>query len=273
MSQQVRVKEYKPCTALLPYISRWVQYEAETILKTKIAPSGKHFINHTFGTPFRAYKDDGSIMVYDQNTYVFGHPLNLQGTAISEIDGKNLICEFTYTGLHRLLHINVDKLIDVEKPIEEIGLLNLNSELFQTSDFNTKQKIFEEYLLSRVPKAIKADREVDNLINSIEQQYYSNFESIGVTNPSDKKRIYRKFKKQTGMSPKQFHRVYQLNTVIRLINEESYKTLSELGLKSGYYDQADFIRHLKNYLKKSPSWLINHEDEMLFIYMGGTNTF
>ena len=60
-----------------------------------------------------------------------------------------------------------------------------------------------------------------------------------------------------------------MNTAIRLMKSKSYDSLVHLAHQTGYYDQADFIKHVKQYLGDKPPKIIKLEQDLLFKYMGG----
>lgn len=265
------LQETAPVDALKPYVSRWIHVEfsqPDDDYLHNIAPSGRLIMNHAYGENYYGYKGDGSSITYTNATYFKGHRLK-EPLKIKMVQGvKNFVSEFSYTGFYRLFHIPADRMVDVEYEISNFGLEDLEQALFSTIDIDEKQQIANDYLVSLVPYALEPDQDVEELIQLMEYRVYE-FDALNRLNMSEKKRIYRKFKKQTGLSIKQFKRIHQMNSAIKLMRAKDYKSLTELALQSGYYDQADFIKHVNRFFGQKPKELLENDHDLLFKYMGG----
>ena len=123
-------------------------------------------------------------------------------------------------------------------------------------------------MLSLVPFALTQDQIVEEIIELMERGIYD-LGTLTKLSQAEKKRIYRRFKKHTGLSIKQFKRIHQMNCAIKMMGAKDYGSLTELALKSGYYDQADFIRHVNQFFGQKPKELEQSGHDLLFEYMGG----
>lgn len=271
MNLPFKVQEFKPIPELAPYVHRWVflEYlEAEKI-KHKVPPSGTVFMNHAFKCKHHKVYKNNREYTYESQTVFFGHPLSYD-VEIELYKGlSQVVCEFKPEGLYPLLHFDVDQLIDAEIGIEYFGFGDLAASLVLGESKEEVRKMMESFLLDRLKIVKVIEPEVLQLIIGLSKFENTTFESFQNLSDSKRKQIYRKFKKYLGLSPKQFYRITQLNLVVRLLNEQDFNSLTDLGLKAGYYDQSAFIKHLKSVINKSPSWLLNNRDELLFQFMGG----
>ena len=64
--------------------------------------------------------------------------------------------------------------------------------------------------------------------------------------------LERQFKKEMGVSAKQFAKIIQFHSSVKIMTEEDYLNFTEVGHQSGYTDQSHFIRNFKKFTGKTP---------------------
>jgi len=64
--------------------------------------------------------------------------------------------------------------------------------------------------------------------------------------------LERQFKKEMGVTAMQFTKIIQFHSSVKLMSEEDYINLTDVGFKSGYADQSHFIRSFKKFTGKTP---------------------
>lgn len=264
-------EEHEPRESLKPYVSRWINLhlqETEDYFH-KIAPSGRIIMIQTYGAYVYSYTDSNEEIIYENKTYFKGHRLK-SPLRVKQTNGvKEFGCEFTYTGFYRLFGKPASRLVDIEYEIADFGHGVLNKALFQTDHIDQKLNVAQDYFEALLENAEPADPVIEEVISTIESGNYETLASLQHSAPADKKKFYRKFKKQTGLSIKQFKRIHQMNTAVKLMNTGDFESLTELGHKAGYYDQADFIKHIKHFLGENPKQIVKNDQDILFKYMGG----
>ncbi len=271
MELPFKVKDIEPCKNLLPFVRRWILFEyiATDNYIHEVAPTGTLFINHAYNAGHPKIIIGNQSFTDHPKTIFVGHPIR-NDIKIDYHPGVKLVfAEFTFTGFYRLFKIDIEKLKDQGVGVQILGHETLSKSLNDLEDPLQIKDAMESYLQTLIPEALPASTEVDAIIASIEQDITSL--DLKQFSPTEHKRIYRLFKKYTGLSIKQFHRIYQLNHIINLMRMQDFESLTALGMKAGYYDQSDFIKHIKYYLGQKPSTLINAEREVLFQFMGGTD--
>ncbi len=67
--------------------------------------------------------------------------------------------------------------------------------------------------------------------------------------------LQRKFKDETGMSPKEFLQITRLNYALNILQSDNNLSLTEISYMSGYYDQSHFIRDIRKLLHAPPGIL------------------
>lgn len=66
----------------------------------------------------------------------------------------------------------------------------------------------------------------------------------------------RKFKKEIGITPKQFSKVMQFSAAFGQMQDENYLYLTNVAYDNGFADQSHFIRTFKKYTGNTPSGLL-----------------
>lgn len=273
MNLPFKIQEFSPIEALQPYVSRWVFFEfiGNENYRHKIPPAGKILLNHAFKCNHpKLYKENQEI-TYNDKTLFVGHPLHKDVQVEFYAGLQQVVCEFKTEGFYPLFHFSVDQLMDKELGINSFGFDRLSESLQLGNTKEEVKEIMESFLLDRLTDVKEVEQDILEIIQGFSEVKMTTFEYFKSMSPAEKKKVYRKFRKYIGLSPKQFYRISQLNLAIRLLNQQDVKSLTELGLKAGYYDQSAFIKHLQNCISQSPSWLINNKHEVLFKVLGGPN--
>ena len=66
--------------------------------------------------------------------------------------------------------------------------------------------------------------------------------------------IQQRFKKSTGLTPKQFAKIIQLrDTVDQMAYDKEVNSFTSIGYKSGFNDQSHFIKNFRQYTDTTPS--------------------
>lgn len=266
------VQELAPERALRPYLRRWVffDYDSQERVVNQVAPSGTMFLNH-------AYESDQIELLFGNESHFFhdktrfvGHPIRKDIKIVYEGVHRQVLAEFTHTGFYELFKIPVFELNNTQPSIDLYGHKKLSAELHDLVDSGEIKGKINSYLQQLVQSKAEIPTAFKKCVNEINTNQSRSLLDISKTlSGYSQKNIYRMFRMYTGLSPKQFIRVHQLNRIIQLINSANFESLTAVALEAGYYDQADFIRHFKEYLEESPSQLINRETEVLFDFMGG----
>ena len=77
--------------------------------------------------------------------------------------------------------------------------------------------------------------------------------------------LHKHFINKVGLSPKKVSRIWRINHFLLLQNETSIQNLTQLGLASGFYDQAHCIREFRSFFKDCPRQFFKHPSHLLAI--------
>ncbi len=73
----------------------------------------------------------------------------------------------------------------------------------------------------------------------------------------------KRFKKEVGMSPKEFQKVIRLNAVESFLNNSDHLSLTQLAYEFGYADQSHFIKDYQTLLGTSPGRRVQNTEYAL----------
>jgi AraC-like DNA-binding protein len=140
------------------------------------------------------------------------------------------------------------------------NLLNIsNSLLDDKEDIEDKLLDFFEQLSLNYFKHIKEDVKELILINDIKEYIVTNIDfpptldEISKKYNLSKEHIIRVFKKELGLTPHAFITNYKINHAKNLLSTNSLKSLSEVAIESGFYDQSHFSKAFKRVFAITPS--------------------
>lgn len=80
--------------------------------------------------------------------------------------------------------------------------------------------------------------------------------------------LSRRFRHMTGFTPKFYTRIVQLHATLGKINADDQKTLSDVALENGYFDQAHFIRTVHEFFGFTPRTYRDLADPLFHACMG-----
>jgi AraC-like DNA-binding protein len=114
------------------------------------------------------------------------------------------------------------------------------------------------------PKTLQAIDIVKYLYNNRAQ---SNIKSLKEKTGMCYKQLERSFRRYVGIRPKHFINIIKFNYAAKLMYERPQKSLTQIALESGYYDQSHFIKTFrqfsgqcpKNYFTKSPLRILRNQ--------------
>ena len=128
----------------------------------------------------------------------------------------------------------------------------LEQKIYGATDHQQRAKFVSQFVLNRLAKSQETTNPV---FDSIRQILFSPT-ALSVPTLSDncylsRRQFERKFLHYAGYSPKQFQKIARFNAVIKQF-EKRPKTLTEMAIDCGYYDQSHFIHDFQLFSGYNP---------------------
>lgn len=166
---------------------------------------------------------------------------------------------FRPTGFHGLFGIEMPQLVNMAVPIRDVlGArgASLRDAVLAAPDFAARADAAEAWLYNRLDGA-QAGAPLDTaawmLVRSGGAPRISQLaERIALS----ERQFNRSFIARVGMRPKLFARISRLHNVLRAHAAAPHRTLTELALAAGYFDQSHFVRDCHQLAGASPSALL-----------------
>ncbi|PLK43055.1 helix-turn-helix domain-containing protein [Emticicia sp. TH156] len=248
---------YIPCDTLKPYVRLLAISEAVEESAYKVLPG----TSMVMGFQYR-----GNLVAIEDGTEI-----KLNSAGISGLQDKfryfknsknigTVLVYFNETGAAYFFKAPMNELFD-----ESVGLDNFvnSSELNEIEDRLSEAQshtrriaIIEQFLINRI-QPVDTDKLVLAAIVHI-QQAKGNIRIIDLAKLlfTSKSPLEKRFRKTVGASPKKFAGIVRFNALLK--NYSDQKTLTELGLEAGYFDQAHFIHDFKAFTGETPEAYFQH---------------
>lgn len=174
----------------------------------------------------------------------------------------NLIISFAPGAAAAFFHEPVNELYDQSVPTNYLKnaavFANLPEKLAETPTKAEQLKLVEAALLSKLIKpapdplvaaAVKSIKAADGnaRITALADQLYISRDALE-----------KRFRAAIGTSPKHFSSILRLRKAIA--THEPGKSLTDIALTAGYYDQAHFIREFRAFTGQSPKQFFNERN-------------
>lgn len=127
----------------------------------------------------------------------------------------------------------------------------LEEEMMLASNNTQRAKLVSAFLEARLKNARIEHSSISSAITAIVGSYHtSSVQAFADTNFLSLRQFERRFKELSGFSPKSFLRIMRFNSVLN--KDFQHKSLTEIGIECGYYDQSHFIHDFQRFSGISP---------------------
>lgn len=246
-------KIFSPSVRLSAYINRYIIIDCEDSRVNRILP------------------DTAIVMSFRLKGIVLSLENEITGTlprlAISGIrksdrlinyqkGSSNLLVVFSPMGASAFVTEPLNELFEITAPLDALkGFRNaseLEDKLDNANDNNSVIELVEDFLLSRF-RLPKADALIAKAINQISHAHGN----IRIKNLAEdlcisQDPLEKRFRRITGVSPKQFAHISRMKMVINDIRSSKYQDLSETVFNAGYFDLPHFHKDFKNFTGQTP---------------------
>ncbi|NVK52844.1 MAG: helix-turn-helix transcriptional regulator [Flavobacteriaceae bacterium] len=174
------------------------------------------------------------------------------------IKGEVLLSvRFKPYGLYPFTNIDLNETIDKSIQPEDIfgkEILNLEESLFNCKEEELQVKLVESFFAN---KFVKTNRDKDKIFDFFVARIIAHKGNISIEELAEsinisKKTIERKFFSKLGITPKRYCRIVRMFHALKIPkNPETFK-LSSIAIDNGFYDQAHFIKEVKQFTGMTP---------------------
>lgn len=159
-----------------------------------------------------------------------------------------------------LLGIDPKEINDECYDLEQVKNINTNEYISSLiiNDTNQQLQIISDYIDSLIKNSsANPDNSiklaVSTIINSKGQiPIWKLREQLHIT----ERTFERRFKKEIGVTPKQFAKIIQFSFSLNQIQESDYTKLTNIAYENGFADQSHFIRTFKKYTGETPKEIL-----------------
>lgn len=249
---------YKPALPLSNFINFFFYYEGLYSRHTmeKFLPDGSvDILIDLSETPKKLFHNEqGTSFTTFKNSWISGMRTNyiLIDASVSHMIGVN----FRPGGCYPFVEFPMAELNDITIGLDCIwgnDAVTIREAILHEPAIDNRFTILENYFLQKgkdkMENHVLVHYSVNQLVESPQMWTIKELsQKTGVT----QKHLITLFKKQVGLSPKMFSRIYKFQKVIRLIEQQKKIDWSMLAYECGYFDQAHFINEFRSFSGINP---------------------
>lgn len=251
----------EPIKILSKYIKNYFIVETDNSIdylpKERVYPCGYATMVFHYGSPSKFQKKNSSKYI-EPNLVICGQQTNYYDLSLSGKTGMILIV-FRPHGVKSFFNFPITELLNENLSLQDL----INNEAIELEDKllnspNNKQRIahLENFLtgrliynneFERVEHAIKM---IENSKGQIKARDIAHDVCLGI------KQFERIFSKYVGVNPKKFASIVRFQNVIQM-NSKDKRSLSQIAVDNGYYDQSHFIHDFRSLTGLTPKAFFN----------------
>jgi AraC-like DNA-binding protein len=218
----------------------------------RVYPGGYATIVFHYGSPSKFQKKNSSKYI-EPNLVICGQQTNYYDLSLSGKTGMILIV-FRPHGVKSFFNFPITELLNENLSLQDLAnneAVELEDKLFNSP--NNKQRVIhlENFFIKRLipnnefERVEHAVKIIENSKGKIKAQDIAHEVFLGI------KQFERTFSKYVGVNPKKFASIIRLQNVLQ-INSKDKRTLSQIAVDNGYYDQSHFIHDFKSLTGLTP---------------------
>lgn len=254
----IEYSEHTPTSSLRPFVECiWKLKTHSQFLnpRERIIPGGRtemmfnlsgpvHWIDSR--TPASRHVCTGAYLLGPRNRHFL----------VEHTGAVNLVgVRFRHGGLSPFTSVPMSTLMNEVVPQAEIFGTEadvLADRLFENCDEKQQAFLIEKFLKGRVQGESGLQQSFKLISEVKKSESFLSSKTLTQKTGIHYKKLERVFAKHTGYTPKNFSRVVRFYNALKEMQKPTH-TLTGIGLESGFYDQAHFIRDFKEFTGKSPT--------------------
>jgi AraC-like DNA-binding protein len=245
-------REYAPHPALAPYVQcYWSIVPSPYLLTNRILPDGCLDILVSVSASACEIKIIGTM----QSAQV--HSVNHFQTYVG--------VRFKPGGAFPFLRLPLHELTDRELDIHDLwNIPCLPEQVYEADSPAARIARLEAILLRRIPQTL--DPLLSNALHRIRtSRGMVSVKELVSTVALSERQLERRFRDQTGLTPKAFARLTRFRTAAMTLQQSPLQPLDDLAQNGGYYDQAHFIHDFKAFAGLTPTEFLAERQDVGFL--------
>ncbi|WP_439490284.1 helix-turn-helix domain-containing protein [Algoriphagus sp.] len=170
--------------------------------------------------------------------------------------GDGLLVKFTPYGLSRFTAIAASQLTNTSLSASKLWgdfIRDLHRQIMATQVVSNKIELIEEFLIERLNEPDELDKYIFRLADSIRNDVGLNTcRHLVQKAPVSRRHVERRFKHLIGVNGQTLGRISHFDKAKSLIMKQQLASLTDIGYRSGYFDQAHFSKEFKRFTSCSP---------------------
>lgn len=207
-----------------------------------------------FSDPYKTTFSNQSTSI-QQTSFVVGQMKNFMKI---EPHGKTgfIAVRFTALGAHHFFGMPMKEMANGETGLKSVWK-DLAPEIDERIHFAQstaeRARIIQHYLKTQLSQNGHVDKAISFAIFEIKRtQGALPIDTLASQIGMSTRQLVRRFDQRIGVSPKEFARITKFIGALDRLNSSRNKSLTEVALDSGYYDQAHFIHDFREYSGMTP---------------------
>lgn len=251
------IKSYDIIPVLQPYIKLICTLECENDVDTnhiRVLPDAcvELFLNYT-GTPVAII--DNELYKRSIATFRMSRPTDIQMRK-----GTGVIAVCFYPGMaYKFIQTPMYVLSDTTTALADIWgamAIEIEEKIAEASNNEVRVSLVQKYLFKQLANG-KDDLQISSCLR--QARVSGGLIPLGrlvFATGLSQRHLSRKFQEHVGLSPKEYLRISRFIFSLDYLKRFPVFSLTEIAYKSGYYDQAHFIRDYKAYAGYTPGQVV-----------------
>lgn len=264
---------YEPCESLKTLVSCYWTLESpkeEIAEKQTIVPDGCMEMIFHYGDLYRQYSPDGNSIIQPR-CFVIGQltqALEIEPTGATGI----FSVRFQPNGFFPFAAVSIKEMANTAVPLVQLfGNTGAAMEpaILNVQTTSERIQLIEKFLLNQLKDTVIIDHIVTSVVDIIlSANGQLPIEEIAQQSKVNRRQLERRFATAIGLRPKQLSKIIRLQTMLKILLNKQFTSLTDLAYTGQYYDQAHFIRDFKELTGFTPKEFYGNHLKLSSLFYG-----